>query len=103
MEKYIIHPQYALKHPVLLRTIGDRVVNLKGKPITKKMAATRKTAPYDIIIPAATQEDMALIYAEQAVNAKNARVVIKESELGMPTIQMPAVPAPKTSKAVKAK
>lgn len=64
MYEYKIHPRFA-KHPALIRTVNGKAVNLKDEPIKKIVPATRKDSAYEVIIPAATQEELKAVWEEQ--------------------------------------
>lgn len=76
---YKIHPRYA-NYKELIRSIGDKVVNLAGTATVAKIPATKKTPAYEIAISAATQDDLALAYAQQEANPVNKKIIIREEK-----------------------
>jgi len=77
MAKYSVHQKHRNRE-TLITTIGERAVNLMGKPAKKEVPASEAGEAYTVEIPAATQEDLRAVYLRGDKDKKGDPIVIME-------------------------
>jgi len=76
--KYKLHPKYQNRMVLGALNKSGQVVNLTGKPAKK--IEKNKGEPYEVEVPAATQEDLKFIHEGGAVDQYGDPIVIAVEE-----------------------